>query len=357
MTEKIRVGIVGTGGMARAHAEMYGKIEGVELTSCLDVVPGRAAAFAEKHGVVKAAESLDELLDVVDVVSVVTPDRFHAEPTIAALNAGKHVLCEKPLTVTLAEAREVARAAQAASERGVVHMTNFSYRNAAAFWRAREVVASGVLGSLRHTQSFYLQSWLAADMWGPWTSEGLVWRLRASQSGGVLGDLGCHILDLTTGVAGEVQRIRCDLRTFPKICQGEEVTEWDGEPVDANDTAVVELEYANGAIGILHTSRWSVGHGNHLRLEVTGSEGALMIDLDQSYRTVNVCAGEGKRSMTWTPEEVPPIPNNHERFIASIRSESPEQPDAIRGAQIQAYLDACERSAASGRWESVEAWI
>jgi len=162
----IRIGIVGTGGMANAHAENFGKIRGVQLSACLDVIPGRAAEFARRHQVTHVARNLDDLLERVDAVSVVTPDRFHAGPSLAALEAGKHLLCEKPLTVTLAEARQVATAATRAGKRGVMHLVNFSYRRSAAFQQARTVVADGSLGELRHVHSHYLQSWLSADMWG-----------------------------------------------------------------------------------------------------------------------------------------------------------------------------------------------
>src|SRR5258708_33609832 len=121
---KIRIGIIGTGGMANTHAEQFKQIPGVELTSCLDVIPGRADAFAERQHVRYVAKDLGQLLDQVDAVSVVTPDRFHAAASLAALHAGKHLLCEKPLTTTLAEARAVARAARAA--KGSVAMVNFS---------------------------------------------------------------------------------------------------------------------------------------------------------------------------------------------------------------------------------------
>src|SRR6185295_3993375 len=134
-------------------------------------VPERAQAFANKHGVEHAAGDLDQLLDQVDAVSVVTPDRFHAEPSIATLRAGKHLLCEKPLTVTLAEARQVATEAQKAAKRGVIHMINFSYRSSAAMQHAIGLVAAGRLGEMRHVHSYYLQSWLCSEAWGNWTKE------------------------------------------------------------------------------------------------------------------------------------------------------------------------------------------
>lgn len=351
----IRLGIIGTGGMANHHAEQFKKLPGVTLTSCRDVVPGRAEEFAKKHGFQHVAKDTDQLLDQVDAVAVVTPDRFHREPALAVLKAGKHLLCEKPLCPTLAEARQVATAAK---KSGVIHLINFSYRASAALQQAMQVVRAGKLGALRHVHSHYLQSWLSADMWGNWTKEGFLWRITTSSgSGGVLGDVGCHILDLTTAVGGDVARVRCDLRTFPKITPaGKAVTKWDGKKLDANDTAVIELEFTNGAIGIIHTTRWATGHANSLRLEAHGTDGALMFDLDRDYHKLDLCLGPARHKPEWTTQTLKPTPNNYERFITAVRTGKPDQPDLVRGAQVQAYLDACERSAKSGKWEKVRAW-
>ena len=358
MQKKIKVGIIGTGGMARAHAENFKKFPGVELTSCLDIVPGRAAEFAKTNGVKYVAENTDQLLDQVDAVAVVTPDRFHAEPSLATLKAGKHLLCEKPLCPTLTEARKVAAAAKRAAGKGVIHMINFSYRSSAALQYASELARAGKLGELRHVHSYYLQGWLATTTWGSWTKEAMLWRLQtAAGSAGVLGDLGCHILDLTTAVGGNVKRARCNLQTFPKIDpHGKPVTKWAGKKLDANDTAIIELEFTNGATGLVHTTRWATGHSNSLRLEAHGTTGALWFDLDRDYRKIDLCLGDARHKAQWTTKTIAPTPTNHARFIRAIRTGQPDQPDILRGAQIQAYLDACERSAKSGRWETVRAW-
>jgi predicted dehydrogenase len=355
MQKKIRLGIIGTGSMANAHANSFKAMNGVELVSCLDVVPGRAEAFAAKHSIKSVAKDLDELLDDVDAVTIVTPDRFHVQPSLATLKAGKHLLCEKPLAVTLAEARKVAMAAKKAH---AIHMVNFSYRASAAFQEGIKLVRAGKLGAMRHVHSFYLQTWLSSNVWGGWTKEASLWRLQtAAGSGGVLGDVGCHILDMTTAVAGEVKRIRCDLRTFPKIDpSGKAVTKWQGKTLDANDTAVIELEFSDGAIGLVQTTRWATGHKNHLRVEAFGTDGALMFDLDRNWHAIDLCLDDARHEAKWTTEELKPAPDIYTRFITAIRTGKADQPDIVRGAQVQAYLDACERSAKSGKWESVRVW-
>ena len=203
--QTIRVGIVGTGSMAKSHAQSFAAIDGVKLAVCHDIIAERAKAFAATHGVGKVAGTLDDVLGECDLVAVVTPDAAHARITLAALAAGKHVLCEKPLTVTMAEATKVAKAARLASRRGQHHAVNFSKRNTPAIQRAMEIVRDGQLGEIRHVHGSYLQGWLASRYLGPWTDAWLLWRLCTDMgSGGVLADLGVHLLDYVTAVAGAV---------------------------------------------------------------------------------------------------------------------------------------------------------
>ncbi|MDA0578184.1 MAG: Gfo/Idh/MocA family oxidoreductase, partial [Verrucomicrobia bacterium] len=239
----IKIGIVGTGGMANSHAQTFQAIKGVKVAACYDVLTERATAYADKWKIPHVAKTMNDLLEQVDAVSVVTPDRYHAAPSLAALRAGKHLMCEKPLTVTLEEARKVARSADTARRRhGVQHLINFSYRNSSAFQEAIKLARQGVLGEIRHVHSSYFQSWLGAKIWGGWQSDALLWRLQTAKgSGGVLGDLGCHILDFTTAVAGELKAVRCCFATFPKNTKsGRKITSWKGTPLDANDTAMIE---------------------------------------------------------------------------------------------------------------------
>jgi predicted dehydrogenase len=352
---RIRIGIVGTGGMANAHADAFKKLRGVALEACLDVVPGRAEEFALRHGFRRAVPDLDALLEESDAVSVVTPDRFHAEVSLAVLAARRHLLCEKPLTVTLAEAKRVATAARKAAAKGVIHMVNFTYRRSSALERAMRLVRDGKLGALRHVNALYLQTWLSAPVWGHWTREAWLWRLqKAAGSGGVLADIGCHILDLATAVAGDARRVRCDLRSFPKIDErGKAVSRWKGVALDANDSAVIELELAGGAVAVIQATRWATGHRNHLRLEAHGTEGAVMLDLDRSHEQLDVCLGKDAAKAAWKTLTFAPAPGIYERFIRSIRTGANAGPSVIRGAQVQALLDACERSGGSGRWEDV----
>jgi len=344
--------------MANAHAQHFSKIKGVTLASCVDVVPGRARAFAEKHGVASVAPSLEDLLNDVDAVALVTPDRFHHDGALAVLRAGKHLLCEKPLTLTLSDAKAVAVAAKRAAKRGQIGMINFSYRRSAALQKAILLAQAGRLGELRHAHAFYLQSWIATPIWGHWSKERWLWRMSTqSGSGGVLGDIGCHLLDLMTSVTGDVSHVRCAFGNFPKIAEdGKARTKWQGKSLDANDTALIELRFEQGGLGVLHLSRWATGHANHLRLEVHGTEGALMFDLDRSYEALDTCLGKDAAKARWKTQHLTVAPTIYQRFVRAIQHAEAEQPDLLRGAQIQAYLDACERSAQSGVWETISKW-
>jgi predicted dehydrogenase len=173
----------------------------------------------------------------------------------------------------------------------------------------------------------------------------------------VLGDIGCHLLDLATALTGQVNRARCLLATFPKIGKdGKAITSYGGKKLDANDTAVIELLLENGATVVLHMTRWAVGHQNQIRLEVHGTSGALEFDLDRSYDQLNLCAGKDVANAQWKTLELKATPNNWERFIRAIKTKKADQPDILRGAQVQAYLDGCERSAKSGCWEDIKPW-
>jgi predicted dehydrogenase len=252
----------------------------------------------------------------------------------------------------------VAAAAKAAQKKGVIHMVNFSYRRSAAMQKAMALVAQGKLGDLRHVHSMYLQSWIAQPIWGHWTAEQWLWRMqKAKGSGGVLGDVGCHILDLTTAVSGPVEAIRCTLATLPKIDpQGKSVTTWKGASLDANDSAIIELRFRGGALGVVHTTRWATGHANHLRCEVHGTTGALQFDLDASYEVLNTCLGRHAATATWKATTLKPAPSIWQRFITAIKRGTNDQPDVFRGAEIQAYLEACLISADNGAWTTVPDW-
>lgn len=344
----IRIAILGTGGMANRHAELFKEIPGVQLVAACDIDRTRVEAFAAKHGIPASGVFTDfaKLLRECpcDAVSNVTPDAFHAALSIQALKAGKHVLCEKPLGLNHPETRRMVAAAKKA---GTVAMVNFSYRDWAALQAVAAHVHAGEIGELRHVEASYLQTWLTSPIWGEWsTSPGWLWRLSSKHgSKGVLGDVGVHIVDFATYPAGPIKKVFAQLKTFPKAPKnriGDYV-------LDANDSAVLNVEFANGALGTIHTTRFATGHPNRLALKLHGTEGALSFDSDLGTSTYRACLGKDVATATWKEHTAKPAPNNHSRFINAIRTGQTEQPDFARGSEIQRVLDACFESDATGR--------
>lgn len=342
----IKLAIIGTGGMAHSHARRFQEIKGVRLVAAVDVVKERAEAFAKEFEIGDVYTSVDELLEKgkFDAASVVTIDSAHAPVSLKLVGAGKHVLCEKPLATNYADAQAMA---DAAAKAGVINMVNLSYRNSAAIQKAHLLVAEGAVGRVLHVEASYLQSWLCSKAWGDWReSSGLLWRLSTQHgSAGVLGDIGVHILDFATFAAGDVKALNCQLRTFHKA-EGEQVGEY---TLDANDSAVIRVELADGGLGVIHTTRWATGHANSLRLRVYGDLGAITIDLDTSYDVLQMCRGGDVDTMTWKPMDCPKTPNMYERFIHSVKTGVNDQPDFARGAKVQKLLDACFESDRSGQ--------
>jgi predicted dehydrogenase len=342
----IKLAIVGTGGMAHTHAKAFSAIRACKLVAACDVIPERAEAFVDKHGIPEVYADVDEMLaqSKMDAVSVVTPDAAHAAISLKAIAQGKHVLCEKPLATCYGDAKEMADAAQRA---GVINMVNLSYRNASAIQKAHQLVQQGALGRIMHVEASYLQSWLSAKHWGDWrSSPAWLWRLSTQHgSRGVLGDIGVHILDFATFAAGDIQSVNCRLKTFPKA-QDDRVDDY---VLDANDSAVITVELTNGAIGTIHTTRWATGHSNSLRLRVYGDKGALVVDLDQAWDTLQICRGRAVDKVEWKTLRCGQTPNIYQRFIKSIRTGCNDQPDFARGAAVQKMLDACFESDQTGK--------
>jgi len=335
----IKIAIVGTGGMAGGHADWFqNKIKGCKVVACCDVLPERVKAFAERFKIPAFYTDMDKMLreEDLDAVSNVTPDRFHAPLSLKAIAKGLHVLCEKPLALNYADAKKMA---DAAKRKGVINMVNLSYRNSSAIHRAAEMVREGKIGRVIHFEASYLQSWLVSKAWGDWrTGDAWGWRLSTKHgSMGVLGDIGVHIVDFATYPAGTVKNVHCRLKTFDKA-PGGRIGKY---VLDANDSAVITVELANGALGTIHTSRWATGYANSLRLQIHGDKGALQVNLDEGWQDIKLCLGKDIDKNAWKTVHVPKTPTVYQRFIKSIQTGKNDQPDFARGAQVQKVLDAC----------------
>jgi predicted dehydrogenase len=344
--------MVGTGAMARLHAERFQGLPGCRLVAAVDVTDERAREFAAAFQIPVAFSSLGDAIawDGFDAAINATPDGAHKMTTLQLLSAGKAVLCEKPLAVNYPDALEMTEAAEAA---GVVNMVNFTYRNAAAIQMARQMVQDGQIGEVRHVQASYLQSWLTGRHWGDWrTDERWLWRLSSAHgSKGVLGDVGVHILDFVTyGTGLDIVALSARMRTFDKA-EGGMI---DVYKLDVNDSVAMTAEFSNGALGVIHMSRYATGKANDLDLQIHGERGGLKIWANAHESSLQVCLGPDIETQTWKPVQCPPTPRNETRFLIALLSGENGEPSFRHAAEVQRLLDLAFVSDAEGRMLPVE---
>jgi predicted dehydrogenase len=333
----MRLLIIGTGGMAKNHAKHFSAIPGVTLAGGVDVNEANLTAFCDEFCIDKRFASLADALDwgEFDAVTNVTPDSVHHGSTLAVIAAGKHVFCEKPLATDYGKATEMTEAVEKAS---LINMVNLSYRNVAELHKARELIAAGTIGKVKHIEASYLQHWVALRDWSDPTIEGpWLWRLsRGHGSNGTLGDIGIHILDFTTfATATDIVSMNCRLQTFDKVPGGRM-----GEYVlDANDSFVISAEFSNGAIGSIHSSRWASGHQNDQRLRAYGEKGGLELSHGIWGSLLKICVGDDISSCTWREVKAEPVPTNYERFAEAVRTGVQSEPSFRHAAGLQKVLD------------------
>ena len=343
----IRLGISGTGIRGQDQAENFERIRGVRTVACCDVDGKKARTFGETNGIPAAYEDYKDLLknETLDAVSVVTNDASHAEISIAAMKKGLHVLCEKPLATTARDAWQMARTA---AKQKVINMVDFACRSASAVQKAKRLVEEGRLGQLTHIEASHLQTWLTSKVWGDWR-EGTAWLWRLSTehgSAGALGDIGCHILDFATFVAGDIDRVSCRLKTFEKAGR---TGVYKGYKLDANDSAIVTAEFASGALGTIHVSRIASGRMDSVTLKVHGTKGALVVSLDDAWDKLQVCLDGDLDKVRWKTLSCGKCVKIYDKFIQSVKTGRNDQPAFEDGAKVQTYLERSFQSAKQGK--------
>jgi predicted dehydrogenase len=282
--ERLRVGMVGYAFMGRAHSHAWRSAHRFfdlprtpELTAIVGRDRAATTAAAERFGFASVETDWRALLSRgdIDLIDICTPGDTHAEIAIAALDAGKHVLCEKPLANTVDEAEQMAAAARRAAQRGVWAMCGFSYRRTPALTLARELVETGRIGTVRHVRANYLQDWLS-DPDAPMT-----WRMdRAKAGSGALGDLGAHLIDTTQWLTGGlIDSVSASLTTFVPSRAWPDGTR---SEVTVDDASFFTARFADGVIGTFEATRAALGRRNAFRIELNGTVGSLAFDFEES---------------------------------------------------------------------------
>jgi predicted dehydrogenase len=349
--------------MGKAHSNAFRKIAYMTwpppLRPRLVALAGRneeaVAEAARRYGFERWTASWDELVadPEVGLLDNLGPNAVHAAPTIAAAQAGKHVICEKPLGRDADESYEIWRRVAAA---GVKHMCAFNYRFVPAVRLARELIEAGELGELRHFRGRYLQDW------GDTTAE--IWRFdREAAGSGALGDLATHVIDLARYLAGEIEAVGGFLRTF---VQDREV----------DDAVEATVEFENGAVGTIEATRLALGRRNAFQWEINGTKGSLYFDMErmnelQVFRSdgdhargfKNVLVTEADHPFWehwWPPGHIigwgETFVHELHHFLAAIADGTDVAPhgatfeDGYRAAEVS---DAIVRSSESGRREQL----
>jgi predicted dehydrogenase len=373
------VGMVGYAFMGAAHSQGWrtvGHVFDLPLRPVLAAIGGRDEAAvrvaADRHGWAAAETDWRDLVtrDDVQLVDICTPGDSHAEIAIAALEAGKHVLCEKPLANSVAEAEGMVMAAERARKRGQLAMVGFNYRRVPAIAYARRLIAEGRLGTLRHVRFTYLQDWLVDPQFP------LTWRLKREHAGsGALGDLGAHIVDLAQYLAGEpLVGVSALSETFvrerPLLAGASAGLSASGGaergPVTVDDAAVFTGRLASGALASFEATRMASGRKNALRLEINGELGSLAFDLERLnelsfHDHTEPAASSGFRRILITESEHPYLeawwPPGHglgyehtfahqaRDLVVAIATGTDPAPSFADGLQVQRVLAAVEESA------------
>ncbi|TDD09614.1 Gfo/Idh/MocA family oxidoreductase [Nonomuraea deserti] len=376
----IGVGMVGYAFMGRVHSQAWrsvGAFFDLPLAPRMAVLAGRSKERTETAAAQLGWDAVEtdwrELVkrDDVQIVDICTPGDSHAEIAVAALEAGKHVLCEKPLANTVAEAEAMVRAAAAAPGKSMVA---FNYRRVPAVALARRYVEEGRLGEIRHVRAQYLQDWIV-DPEFP-----LVWRLQKDKAGaGALGDIGSHIVDAAQFITGQnVVGVSALTETFIKerplaaesAGLGATGTSATGQ-VTVDDAALFIGRLSGGAVASFEATRFATGRKNAMRIEINGSHGSLAFDFEAMNELWFSAGGGGFERILVTEPDHPYVgawwPPGHglgyehtfthevRDFLEAVATGADPTPSFADGLRVQRVLAAVEQSAAEGsRYTNVE---
>ncbi len=384
--KRLNIALIGYSFMGKAHSHAYRDVSmffpdtGTE--PAMKVICGRDEAAVRQAATEFGWQECDTswrrvvARDDIDVVDICTPGNEHVRMAIAALNAGKHLICEKPLANNLKEAREMLKAAKRSRKKTMVA---FNYRRVPAIALARELIREGKIGQIYHWRAVYLQDWIL-DPDFP-----LVWRLQKSKAGsGPHGDLNAHIVDLAYHLVGEIDSVVGAETTFIKerplvdsVGASLRASSGSGRrkgKVTVDDATLFLARFKNGAIGSFEGTRFAAGRRNHNRFEINGSKGSIAFNLEkmnelqyfsredeghvQGFREIIVNEGVHPYiSAWWPPGHIIGWEHTfiHEikDFLEAIAANRKASPDFEEGTRVQAVLEAVSLSAKSKKWVKV----
>ncbi|SDP43956.1 Predicted dehydrogenase [Nakamurella panacisegetis] len=387
----LRVGMVGYAFMGAAHSHAWRNAHRFfdlpltpELTALAGRNPEAVQAAADRMGWASVETDWRRLIerDDIDLIDICTPGDTHAEIAIAALNAGKHVLCEKPLANSVAEAELMTAAADAAAARGALAMCGFTYRRTPALALFKQMVAAGEVGTIRQVRAQYLQDWLSDE------NSPLTWRMDKEKAGsGALGDIGAHIIDASQFVTGQqITGVSAVMETFVKQRpiggdlvglggRGQTGDDVPKGPVTVDDAAIFTARFDGGPIGVFEATRFALGRRNALRLEVNGSAGSIAFDFEDMntlwfYDGTDPAGRQGFRRILVTEPEHPYVgawwPAGHGLgyehgfthqvvdLVGAIASGTQPTPSFADALGVQRVLGAVEASAGNNSaWQTV----
>lgn len=307
--ESLGIGLIGTGWMGKCHARAYGSVKAVfgdvptpRLEVLCEQPADKAQAMAAQFGFARATDDWRDLIadPNVDIVSVTTPNKLHAEMAIAALAAGKHVHCEKPMALTIADAKRMVAAAKAAGRQTIV---GYNYIHNPAFVHAAKLVSEGAIGRPVHFRGFADEDY-QADPDLAWT-----WRATKAEAGlGSLGDLACHLVSMAVGLMGPIDSLLADNQTIHATRPSPDGG--DRRPVENEDVSSALVRFAGGAYGVISSSRSAWGRKNLLGIEVHGTKGMIRFDQERMnelhlFRNDGGKATQGFTTILSAPEHPP----------------------------------------------------
>ena len=379
MARTLNVGLIGYKFMGKAHSNAYRSVN--MFFDCGADVVMKAICGRNREGVKAAAKQFGwESYETdwkklvkrpdIDIVDIVTPGFMHCEMAVGAAEAGKHVICEKPLANTVAEAEKMVKAVEKA---GVKNMVAYNYRRVPAIVYAKQLIDEGKLGKLFHFRATYLQSWIVDP------SFPLVWRLEKDKAGsGALGDIGSHIIDLAHFLVGDIAKLVATTKTFVK--QRPIVEDVSGltatakgkakGKVTVDDAVLIIAHFKNGALGSFEATRFATSRMNRNSFEVNGSKGSVTFDLEdlnrlgvafrkdgdlEGFRSV-ICTNATHPYMQawWPPGHIIGWGNTftHEiaDFVKAIVNKTEVKPDFADGLRCDRVMAAVEESAKKGVW-------